>query len=566
MKSLLVRSLVAACTLAPAIAQSLTGRVVSPTNVPIAGIVVDAGSGSTPAVTDALGLFTIVGLQNGHDYDVEYVPAFGVPIAARIVTSVINGVTSVGDVVLQPGFAIDGVARTEAGLPILGCNLNAYAQDGTKLFTPRDGTDALGNFQIFVPAGTWDVRIVPPVGALLVPVQFEDVVVAAPYGLGNVVIPTAHLVTGTVVDQVSGVPVGNTRLRAYNALTGQRIHVPIDTATTFGQFSLPLPYGIVDLELEPPLGNTHVGRQLLGLLVLGPRSLGPVRLQNGALLSGTVTHGGLGLANADIDVLFADGTKVYTPRDTTSAAGAFAVAVPTGVPLTVRVEPAAGSGLYGTVTTPTTLAGATNLGVIALQAGIVVSGTILGPFGGEAGASVRFFTQPGGLQIVAPSNVTDASGHFATVVPPGNYRIEVAPAEASFAQPTQQLVTIGGATTWNTTLPTKLARCGLTGFGTLTMPQGAQLPVNVLLHSLQPGLQTILIDLLVELPDGTQLWILPGLSLDLPPVPFTLDQFWIPYPSIPPAYVGKQIDMVLQFRDATGTVVLDRAKHPFVVE
>lgn len=566
MRSLLRFTAVAALATFSCFAQSLSGRVVSPANVPLAGIVVDAGSGSTPATTDAAGLFTITGLQNGNDYDVEYVPAAGVLWAARVVTSIVNGATNVGDVVLQPGFSVSGTARTEAGVPIAGCNLNAYTQGGVKLFTPRDGTDALGNFQIIVPAGTWDVRIVPPVGSLLVPKQFEDVAVGAAVALGNVLLPTAYLVTGTIVSQLTSVPVGNVRIRAYNALNGERIYVPVDTATTFGQFSLPLPYGLIDLELEPPVGNTHVARQVLGVAVPGPTALGQVRLQNGALLSGTVTQSGLPVAGADVDVLLADGTKVFTPRDTTAANGTFTVAVPTGVSLQVRAEPLAGSGLYGAVTAPQVVTAASSVGTIALGTGVAVTGTISGPLGAEAGASVRFFLQPGDVQVVTAGSVTDAAGNYATFVPPGSYRIEVATAEGSFGQPVQQFVTIGAATMWSTTVPVKLARTTLTSFGIPTVPQGGLLPINVLLHSMQPGLQTLLLDLLVELPDGTQLWILPGLPLDLPPLAFTLDAVFVPFPPIPANYLGKQIDMVFRFRDATGAVVLDQAKTPFVVQ
>lgn len=566
MRSFLSFAAVAALATVSCFAQSLSGRVVSPANVPLAGIVVDAGNGSSPATTDAAGLFTITSLQNGNAYDVEYVPPAGVLWAARVVTSVVNGATNVGDVVLQPGFAISGTARTQAGVPIPGCNLNAYTQGGVKLFTPRDGTDALGNFQIIVPAGTWDVRIVPPVGSLLVPKQFENVAVGAAVALGNVVLPTAFLVTGTIVSQLTSVPVGNVRIRAYNALNGERIYVPVETATTFGQFTLPLPFGLIDLELEPPVGNTHVARQLFGVAVPGPTALGQVRLQNGALLSGTVTQSGLAVAGADVDVLLADGTKVYTPRDTTAANGTFTVAVPTGVPLRVRAEPLAGSGLFGAVTAPQVVTAASSVGTIALGTGVAVSGTISGPLGAEAGASVRFFQQPGDVQVVTAGNVTDAAGNYATFVPPGNYRIEVATAEGSFGQPVQQFVTIGAASTWSTTVPGKLARTALTSFGTPTVPQGGLLPINVLLHSLQPGLQTLLLDLLVELPDGTQLWILPGLPLDLPPLAFTLDAVFVPFPPIPANYLGKPIDMVFRFRDVTGAVVLDQAKTPFVVQ
>jgi hypothetical protein len=115
-------------------------------------------------------------------------------------------------------------------------------------------------------------------------------------------------------------------------------------------------------------------------------------------------------------------------------------------------------------------------------------------------------------------------------------------------------------------VPGKLARTALTSFGIPTVPQGGLLPINVLLHSLQPGLQTLLLDLLVELPDGTQLPILSGLPLDLPPLPFTLDAVFVPYPTIPANYLGKQIDMVFRFRSANGATVLDQAKTPFVVQ
>jgi hypothetical protein len=319
---------------------------------------------------------------------------------------------------------------------------------------------------------------------------------------------------------------------------------------------------LIDLELEPPVGNTHVGRQLLGVIVPGPTALGPVRLQNGALLSGTVTQNGLAVAGADVDVLLADGSKVFTPRDQTAANGTFTVAVPTGVSLRVRAEPLASTGLFGAVTAPQVVTAASSVGTIALGTGVAVSGTISGPLGAEAGASVRFFQQPGDVQIVTAGNVTNAAGNYATFVPPGNYRIEVATAEGSFGQPVQQFVTIGAATTWSTTVPGKLARTALTSFGTPTVPQGGLLPINVLLHSLQPGLQT----LLVELPDGTQLWILNGLPLDLPPLAFTLDAVFVPFPPIPANYLGKPIDMVFRFRDVTGAVVLDQAKTPFVVQ
>ena len=567
MKTILFLSLAAASlSWAPALAQSVTGRVVSPALLPIPGITVDAGSGSTQAVTDALGVFTITSLQNGHSYDVEFVPPFGAPWAATIVTATVVGAVQLGDVALQPGFPVSGIARTAAGVGVLGANINVYAQNGAKLFTPRDGTDALGNFQVFVPAGTWDVRVVPPTGALLVPRQFENVGVTAATNLGVALLPTAYTVSGSVVDLVTAVPVGNTRLRAYDALTGQRIYSPVETANTFGQFTLLLPFGIVDLEVEPPVGNTHVARQVYGALVLGNTALGQLRLQNGALLSGSVTAGGLPVAGTDVDVLYADGSKVYTPRDATAANGAFTVAVPTGTPLRVRAEPRPGTAFAGTVTAPTTLTAAANVGAIALPAGFAVSGTITGATGPEAGASLHFFDLASNVEQIVGAATTGSTGQFTTYVPAGNWRVEVRTAEASLSRPAQPTLAVAAATSLNVTLSAKLARCGLTSFGTPTLPQNSQLPINVFLHSMVPGLQTVLIDLAVRLPNGTELPILPGLPLGLPPIPFTVDFVWVPVPTIPANYVGRVVDMVVRLRATDGITVLDEATTPFVVQ
>jgi hypothetical protein len=558
---------IALALLSPALSQSLTGRVVSPNLTPIAGIVVDAGSGSTPATTDALGFFTITPLQLGNTYAVEFVPPFGIAWAARIVPAAINGAVNLGDVVLQPAFPISGIARTAAGLPILGCNINVYDQAGTKQFTPRDGTDLLGAFQVFVPAGTWDLRVVPPTGSLLVPKQIENIVLNAAVGLGNVVLPDAYLVTGAVVDRNTAVPVAGTRIKAYNALTGERIYVPNDQVNTFGQFSLPLPYGIADLELEPPVGNTHVARTVYGVLVGGPLALGQVRLENGALLSGAVTANGTPVTGCDIDVLLADGSKIFTPRDKTAAvSGTFTVAIPTGVPLRVRCEPVNSTGLAGVVTAAFTANGPTNLGAIALPGGFVVSGTVQGPNGPEFDTELRFFDAVSNVETTLVGARTNAAGNYTTWVPAGSYRVEIHSAEASFARAGQQLLTVSGPTSFSPVLGGKLLRCGLTSFGTPTLPQGSLLPINVFLHSLAPGLQPVLVDLLVRLPNGTELLILPGLPLALPPIPFTVDFVWVPVPVIPTTELGKVIEMVVRLRSGNGATVLDEAATPFVVE
>lgn len=546
-------------------AQSLSGRVVDPNGVPIPSISVDPGRGSTPATTDAAGLFTVVGLQN-RSYDVEYRPNAGAPWCGHLEVTNVAGATNVGDIVLQPGFVVAGTARTEAGLGIAGANVNVYDGSGAKLFTPHDGTDLNGAFQVTVPAGTWDVRVLPPVGALLVPRELRDVVVAAPTNLGPLTLRTAHQVTGSVVDANSSVPIGATRITAHDALTREPIVLQADTASTFGTFTLLLPYGIVDLQFDPPVGNTHLARELHGAFVLGPTNLGQIRLPNGVLLSGTVTGPGGPVAGADVDVFAADGSKVYTPHDLTAANGTFAVPVPAGGSYRVRVEPPAGSGLVGTFGAPLSVTTATNVGALQLLAGVLVSGTITGPQGPEVDANLNFL-DGNGVEFVTVGDHTNAAGQYTTFVPAGTWRIDVETAEGSRGRPTTTTgVVVAGPTTWNHVQPPKDLVCAVSSYGIPTIAQGGLLPINPFLQGLQPASVPMLLDFLVVLPSGTEIPAFPTIPLDAPPFPLALNGVWLPMPAVPAAATGKLLKFVLRCRNPQTLAVLDQASTSFVVQ
>lgn len=556
-------ALLAALLFLPALAaQSLTGRVVSPTGQPIAGIDVDAGGGTTAATTDAAGFFTIAGLQND-DYDIEYLPPFVAPWAARMITTVVNGATNVGDVVLQPGFAVSGVVRNEAGVALFSCNVNVYDADGTKLFTPHDGSDLNGNWSVTVPAGPHEVRILPPVGAPLVPFVAENVAVNGATSLGVVTLHTGHAVTGTVVDAASSVPVGQTRIRAFDALTGTRIVLVNDTVTTFGQFTLLLPFGTADLEFLPPVGNTHVGRKLYGVVVPGPTALGNVGLTNGVLVSGTVTGPAGVVAGADIDVLDADGTKTFTAHDATDGTGLFRVAVPTGSGWHVRVEPPVSLGLVGYRSPALTLSGPTSLGTIALVAGVTVDGFVRGRFGRELGAHLVF--DNGVTEVVTVGDRTDASGRFRTFVPSGSYLVTVESAEGSASKNMTTRMKVAPGVRASFSLPAKEVRCTLDSLGIPTLPQGGLILLEVVVQSLTGATRPTTMEFVVESPAGAIYPMVPPLPLGAPPTAVSLGANWLPLPTLPAGLVGKMLRVVVRFRDPATQVLLDEASTEFVL-
>lgn len=550
---------------APLAAQSLSGRVVDPLGNPVAGISIEPDRGAPTATTNALGQFTITGLQNV-GYDIEVLPAAGAPWVARLLTATVSGATSLGDIVLQPGHTITGIARNPAQQPLASCNINVYDESGAKLFTPYDNTNALGAFTITVPAGTFELQVRPPVGAALIPHRILDLVVAGPVDIGTFVLPTGYPVTGSVVDAVTGVPVGSTRLRARNGLTGEELVVLNATTNVFGAFSVLLPYGVFDLEVEPPVGNTHVKKEMFGVYVLGPTAMGQVRVPNGALVSGTLVGPNGPVVGADLDVFAADGSEIPLAHDKTLAGGAFQIALPTGGTYRVRFEPKAGTGLVGAISAPTAVVGATQMGVTALVQGQLLSGTIQGPLGPEVDADIDVFDAAGN-EVITVGDHTDAAGNFATYVPAGTYRVDVNPRQGSRSMPYSEAgVAIAGATIWNRQLVEKQLVADLAGFGTQTVPQGGLVMINVSLRGLSPTSVPTQLELAIELPDGSTVTWMPTLAFSVIPVPLQLIGVFVAVPPVPASAVGKRLYLRTLYRDPATLAVQDVARVPFFVQ
>ena len=72
--------------------------------------------------------------------------------------------------------------------------------------------------------------------------------------------------------------------------------------------------------------------------------------------------------------------------------------------------------------------GTTLLGAITLQRGISISATVTGPGAVPvSGADIDVDTSPGNVSVYTPNDTTNGSGQFSVVVPPGTYRVSVAP-------------------------------------------------------------------------------------------------------------------------------------------
>jgi hypothetical protein len=550
-----------------AAAQSLSGTFVNSTGQPVANVDVILSNGAPTGTTDAAGHFLITGLRN-RTYTIQ-VNTHNDLLASQQFDFNVSGAASLGTRTLGPAFPVSATLVGPTGAGLLGVNMNVYLLDGTKLFTPHDGTDAAGHVVIAVPANTpVRVRAVPPVGTNLVPFE-QEMLLSAPAALGTITLRAGFTLSGNIVDQNSSIGIGGCQMVTTNMLTGE-IVVQLNalSATLTGQFSVLVPFGLYQIDIIPPTLNAHAGKQLFGVIGTASTSLGLVRLAPAALLIGTVMGPGGPVAGADIDVYTTGNDKLFTPGDNTNAAGQFSVMVPfgAGVNYSVRVDPQPGSGLVGARTAPFAFAAQTNVGTINVAAGVPLTLSVRNADGGPvADAHLNMFDPATGAEIITPGNTADAAGNMVATVPIGTWNVKLqAPQGSLWAPVSMPNVPIGGPLTTTVVLSKKPLECNLEGLGILTVQPGGEIFVRFSFQNTTPVTIPAIVDGYVMTPDGAITPWVPPLSIEFfPQFGMGLD-FWVPTPVMTPADHGRLLRFFVRLRDFNGNV-LDEAYVHFVI-
>lgn len=552
---------------ASAFAQSLTGRLVDLSGNGIPGVDIVMSNGAPQGVTDALGNFTITGLSNRIYSSLELLPSTDGHVARLYENFPVSGATNLGTVTLLPGARISGTVTTVAGAPVNGCNMSAYSLAGVKYYTPGDSTNTLGNWSMVVPLGTILVRATPPLASSLVTEQHE-VAVSGPASLGTYVLEQGYVVSGNVVDSVTGLPIASARFTATNSLTGEQVYLSSTTTTnTFGAFSLLMPRAFIDLEVTSPTTNPHAAKEVLGIPVAGATALGQVRVDAGVVVTGTVTGPAGGVFGADIDVFTTDGYKLFTPKDNTNASGVFQVVVPPGT-YTFTVEPLASSGLVGARTAPLTVSASGSIGTIPLVAGVPLTLAVTTPTGPVAKVDLDVADPVTGEKLVVSGDESDALGNISTFVPAGTWNLSLVAPEGSQGAPVVLTAqAIAGATSLSVAMPGKQLVTTVSSYGVQTIGQGGFLPVDLTLLNPTAASVPALLDVFVKLPSGTELPVFPTVPLDvIAGFPLALQGVWVQVPPVPANELGRRLRFSLRFRDPVSGLALDTGSTEFVVQ
>jgi len=377
-----------------------------------------------------------------------------------------------------PAFAdtIRGRVVDESGVGI--ANVNIDAEDmltGDPVDVINGGTDASGNFDAQLPAGLYRLIFhppAPPTTTLLAEV-LEDVVVVGTINLGTIVLESGVALRGRVLAP-GGAPLAGVDLDVIDLLSRERLRLTDDDTGLDGRFLIAVPARRIEVRFDTTPVGTSIAPTLRELVLSADLDMGDVQLEPGFVVTAVVrTTGGSPVPDADIDVEDqATDEKLFTPGDGTDVNGFVDFVVPAG---TYDIEFCAkfADRLVPFEIQDRLITGTTNLGIVTLGPGVVLSGNVRSGAGTPIQrVDVNLFVSSTGQRQLTCNDDTDAAGLYRVIVPTGTFDVVWTP---PYSEPFRTRVRTAVTVSGDRTLDTVLAACdcavsagtGLAGTGGL---------------------------------------------------------------------------------------------------
>jgi hypothetical protein len=420
-------------------------------------------------------------------------PAFAPRVAARLAgTALLIGISSMplrlltliaALTLLTPALQADliqGRVVDSNGVGVAGVDIDAknlLGGDDPTLF--NDGTDANGFFSTTIPAGQYRLTFNPPPPPTTTHLvaELDDVIVVGTVNLGDVALAPGVSLSGHV-QTGAGFPVAAVNLDVIDLASGDNLTTVNDFTDAFGNFNVAAPIGPVELRLDTtPIAAPLLAPTTVELDLTGDTAVGNITLQPGFLLSAFVRRSnGTPVEGADTDTTDAlTESDLYTPGDNTDDVGFVDVIVPAGT-FDFEVCPLFTDGLVAATVKDVVVNSNLHLGVITLQNGVVLSGTVQNGSSAPLGnVDVDVRHSGSGVAVTLCADNTAANGTYAVLVPTGTFDVTFTPPYSQpYGSQVVASVNVPGNTIVNGNLPDcpfhTLYGAGLAGSGGL-VPQ-----------------------------------------------------------------------------------------------
>ena len=482
----------------------VTGTVLTPSltaaaNVDLkwVNVATDHHTFLTKTLTDAAGQYA-VRVPSG-TWKIDFRPAAGSTFGDAVRASLVVGASDISGLsdVLKTGFAVTGTVRTKSGnLKLSNVDVSFYDKcTGLLVATSHDNTDINGIFSVIMPAGEYTFTIDPPACDGLESSHVGTALITGPSNLGTFALGTGVLVTGLVLAP-NGQPLGGAKLKFYDitAVGNPRQGATHDRTDATGHFSLLVPSGTYDVNVEPPPGVNCLVYHLPALLV-GPSgaNVGTLQTASGIAVSGHIQGpGAVPTLNVNINL-----TEHFTranqrlSNDNSDASGDFTVYAQPGV-YDIHYDTPACDGLASGQQDSVTITAPIGLPTANLVPGVHVIGTVSDPAAFPV-ASVNLDVYPAGsaAKLYTPNAKTTATGTYDVFIPTGSYDFRYIALPLSRLRPVQSLgVAVASALTMPPcVLPSGWLVSGVVVDNTSLLPI-LGVTINFYPHGLLPALWT----------------------------------------------------------------------------
>lgn len=242
---------------------ALSGRVVNVVGTPLVGVGLEFVAAPdfqpldfTNGDTTATGRFTVA-VPFGPctlQFKPGPVPYYGGPGTAPTTRSWnISGDMDVGDVVMPSGFTISGSVQQLSGNgPVEDARIEVVdTTSGAILYTPDNRTSTFGSYLLTVPAGTYDLRILPHSNDDLASATIQNVSVPPSTSLGTTFLADAVELRGKAFDANGSSVVGAT-IGLVDANTNQVVPVADNVTASGGNYRISVPTGTFHVTFSAP--------------------------------------------------------------------------------------------------------------------------------------------------------------------------------------------------------------------------------------------------------------------------------------------------------------------------
>ena len=264
---------------------ALSGRVIGPAGFGVPDVNLDVldASGSNLTIThdftDATGHFSLAVPAGVLTVRLDPSGVVGQTLAPREFQQPVSGSLNLGDVPMQQGFLVSGFVKRANLTGVLDVDLDVFdTATQLKLFTPSDTTTGTGSFLLVLPAGQFDVKFSPPFSQLLVSAELAALQVAGNLNLGNVILQSGVVLSGTV-QAFNGLKYPDVDVDVRIASTGAAVPLSNDNTSALGTYQVVVPTGTLNVRFTPPYALPLASQFVNGVVVAANK------VQNGTLPS-----------------------------------------------------------------------------------------------------------------------------------------------------------------------------------------------------------------------------------------------------------------------------------------